>query len=157
MIVVMKPGASPAQIEHVFDKVKEMGYQVHPIYGEQRTVVACVGDERGKSRLQALEMIDGVESVVPILKPYKLAGTDWKREPTTITLKELKPGDPPLVIGAGSFVVMAGPCSVEGEEQIFRSAEQVKQAGARVLRGGQVAAQVGQVRPYPRDLAGGID
>ena len=136
MSVVMKPGASPAQIEHVFDKVKEMGYQVHPIYGEQRTVVACVGDERGKSRLQALEMIDGVESVVPILKPYKLAGTDWKREPTTITLKELKPGDPPLVIGAGSFVVMAGPCSVEGEEQILRSAEQVKQAGARILRGG---------------------
>ena len=51
MIVVMKLGATPAQVEHVFEKVRELGYQVHPIYGEQRTVVACVGDERGKSRL----------------------------------------------------------------------------------------------------------
>lgn len=134
MIIVMKPGASGAQIEHVFEQVRGLGYQVHPIYGEQRTVVACVGDERGKYRLQAFEMLDGVENVVPILKPYKLASTDWKRERTKITL-----GDgtgPTASIGNNHFIVMAGPCSVESREQILTVAEQVKRAGARVLRGG---------------------
>jgi 3-deoxy-7-phosphoheptulonate synthase len=134
MIIVMKPGSSEGQIEHVFEQVRELGYQVHPIYGEQRTVVACVGDERGKYRLQALEMLDGVESVVPILKPYKLASTDWKRERTTIELGAS--GGPNATIGNNHFVVMAGPCSVESREQILTVAGQVKRAGARVLRGG---------------------
>jgi 3-deoxy-7-phosphoheptulonate synthase len=137
MIVVMKPGASQKEIEHVFDKVRGLGYQVHPIYGEQRTVVACVGDERGKSRLQALELVEGVESVVPILKPYKLASTEWKRERTRITLGERNDARAPqATIGNGHFLVMAGPCSVESREQILSVAEQVKRAGARVLRGG---------------------
>jgi 3-deoxy-7-phosphoheptulonate synthase len=86
MIIVMQPGASREQVEHVFEQVRTLGYQVHPIYGEQRTVIACVGDERGKSRLQALDVLDGVESVVPILKPYKLASTDWKPGRTVIRL-----------------------------------------------------------------------
>ncbi len=137
MIVVMKPGASQKEIEHVFEKVRGLGYQVHPIYGEQRTVVACVGDERGKSRLQALELVEGVESVVPILKPYKLASTDWKRERTSITLGEKnRAGGPQATIGNNHFLVMAGPCSVESREQILTVAEQVKSAGAKVLRGG---------------------
>jgi 3-deoxy-7-phosphoheptulonate synthase len=137
MIVVMKPGASQQEIEHVFQKVRELGYQVHPIYGEQRTVVACVGDERGKSRLQALDLVDGVESVVPILKPYKLASTEWKRERTKITLGE-RHGTvgPRATIGNHHFLVMAGPCSVESREQILSVAEDVKRAGAKVLRGG---------------------
>ncbi len=66
MIIVMKAGATQPQIEHVFEKVRELGFQVHPIYGELRTVIACVGDERGKSRLQELDALDGVENVVPI-------------------------------------------------------------------------------------------
>lgn len=130
MIIVMRPGATKQQVEHVFEKVTDLGYQVHPIYGEQRTVVACVGDERGKTRLQALELVDGVESVVPILKPYKLASTEWKREKTLVTL------GPGTVIGNNHFVVMAGPCSVESREQILLAAEQVKRAGAKILRGG---------------------
>jgi len=72
MIIVMKAGASQQQIEHVFDKVKELGFKVHPIYGELRTVIACVGDERGKYRLQALDSLDGVENVVRF-QPFKLA------------------------------------------------------------------------------------
>jgi len=137
MIVVMKPGASQQEIEHVFEKVRGLGYQVHPIYGEQRTVVACVGDERGKSRLQALELVEGVESVVPILKPYKLASTEWKGERTKITLgEENGPAGPQATIGNNHFLVMAGPCSVESREQILTVAEQVKRAGAKVLRGG---------------------
>jgi 3-deoxy-7-phosphoheptulonate synthase len=137
MIIVMKPHASSQQTEHVFERVRELGYQVHPIYGEQRTVIACVGDERGKARLQALELVDGVESVVPILKPYKLASTDWKQQRSAITLsREGNPKFSPTTIGNSHFVVMAGPCSVESKEQIMMSARQVKQAGAHILRGG---------------------
>ncbi len=135
MIIVMKPGASREQVDHVFEQVRALGYQVHPIYGEQRTVIACVGDERGKARLQALEVLSGVENVVPILKPYKLASTDWKPERTVIRLG--KEGDPGAVtIGNNHFLVMAGPCSVEGREQILEVAESVKKSGAKVLRGG---------------------
>jgi 3-deoxy-7-phosphoheptulonate synthase len=119
----------------VFEQVRALGYEVHPIYGEQRTVIACVGDEREKYRLQALEVLDGVETVVPILKPYKLASTDWKPGRTSIRLG--KEGEPNAVtIGDKHFVVMAGPCSVESREQILTVAEQVKKSGAKVLRGG---------------------
>jgi 3-deoxy-7-phosphoheptulonate synthase len=135
MIIVMQPGASREQVEHVFEQVRTLGYQVHPIYGEQRTVIACVGDERGKSRLQALDVLSGVESVVPILKPYKLASTDWKPERTTIRLGEAgSPGS--VTVGNNHFIVMAGPCSVESREQILAVAEEVKKSGAKVLRGG---------------------
>jgi len=137
MIIVMKAGASRQQIEHIFDKVKELGFKVHPIYGELRTVIACVGDERGKSRLQALDSLDGVESVVPILKPFKLASSEWHGSRTTISIPAPGGGSSaPVVIGGDHFVVMAGPCSVESREQILLSAEQVKKAGAKVLRGG---------------------
>ncbi len=137
MIIVMKAGASQQQIEHVFEKVRGLGFQVHPIYGELRTVIACVGDERGKSRLQSLDSLDGVENVVPILKPFKLASKEWKQAKTEIELKHVgAKGRPPVTIGNNHFVVMAGPCSVESREQILKSADQVKKAGASVLRGG---------------------
>ena len=135
MIIVMKAGASQQQLDHVFDRVRDLGYQVHPIFGEQRTVIACVGDERGKSRLQALDSLDGVESVFPILKPFKLAGREWKDARTQISLsRNVK--EEPTIIGNNHFVVMAGPCSVESREQIILSAELVKAAGAKILRGG---------------------
>jgi 3-deoxy-7-phosphoheptulonate synthase len=136
MIIVMKAGASQQQIEHVFEKVKELGFKVHPIYGELRTVIACIGDERGKHRLQALDSLDGVENVVPILKPFKLASREWHGSRTTITIPSPESGKPPVVIGNGNIVVMAGPCSVENREQILLSAELVKKAGAKILRGG---------------------
>ena len=135
MIIVMKAGASQHQIDHVFERVRDLGYQVHPIFGEQRTVIACVGDERGKSRLQALDSLDGVESVFPILKPFKLAGREWKEARTQISLQGNKQGEQ-TIIGNNHFVVMAGPCSVESREQIILSAELVKAAGAKILRGG---------------------
>jgi 3-deoxy-7-phosphoheptulonate synthase len=135
MIIVMKPGATGDQVEHVFEQVRTLGYQVHPIYGEQRTVIACVGDERGKYRLQALEVLGGVESVVPILKPYKLASTEWKPGRTVIRLGEAGAANS-VTIGNNHFLVMAGPCSVESSEQILSVAASVKKAGAKVLRGG---------------------
>jgi 3-deoxy-7-phosphoheptulonate synthase len=137
MIIVMKAGASQQQIEHVFEKVRGLGFQVHPIYGELRTVIACVGDERGKSRLQSFDSLDGVENVVPILKPFKLASKEWKQAKTEIELQHAGvKGRPSVIIGNNHFVVMAGPCSVESREQILKSADLVKQAGATVLRGG---------------------
>jgi len=135
MIIVMKADATRQQTDHVIEKVKGLGYQVHPIFGEIRTVIACVGDERGKSRLQALDSVDGVESVVPILKPFKLAGREWKDARSQVVLTS-KSGGEPTIIGNKHFVVMAGPCSVESREQIILSAEVVKAAGAKVLRGG---------------------
>jgi len=130
MIIVMKQGASKDELAEVKKRIRELGYRPHVIHGETRNVVGAVGDERGKSVLQALESLPGVESVVPILKPYKLASREVKPEPSAI---EIAPG---LTVGGGSFLVMAGPCAVENEAQILECARAVKAAGAKVLRGG---------------------
>jgi len=130
MIIVMRQGAGKDELAEVKKRIRDLGYKPHVIHGETRDVIGAVGDERGKSVLQALESLPGVESVVPILKPYKLASREVKPEPTAV---EIVPG---LNVGGGSFVVMAGPCSVESEAQILESAHAVKAAGATVLRGG---------------------
>ena len=130
MIIVMKKGASQQQIEHVFDRVGKLGYKVHPIYGTERTVVGAIGDERGKFRLKSLESLPGVESVIPILKPFKLVSRELKQEKTLVKVGE------GITFGSDQFVVIAGPCSVENREQIVKTARRVKKAGARMLRGG---------------------
>ncbi len=129
MIVVLKPGTSKEQFDHVVERVKEFGFKPHPIVGEERTVIACVGDERGKVQLQSLESLEYVESVVPILKPFKLASIETKKNRSTIKVGNVE-------FGTSQFVVIAGPCSVESREQIILCAEQVKSAGAQMLRGG---------------------
>jgi len=129
MIIVMKPGATKAQFNHVVEKIKEYGFQAHPIVGTERTVIGCIGDERGKTQLQSLEVAPGVESVMPILKPFKLASKEMRKEKTLVKVGK-------NIIGGSQFVVMAGPCSVETREQILKSAEIVKAAGAQMLRGG---------------------
>lgn len=130
MIIVMKQGVSREQLLEVKQRIRELGYKPHVIHGETRNVIGAVGDERGKSVLQTLESMAGVEAVVPILKPYKLASREFCPTPSVI---ELVPG---LSIGGEKLVVMAGPCSVESEEQLLETARAVKAAGATVLRGG---------------------
>ena len=130
MIIVMQRGASQQQIDHVFVRVRELGYKVHPIYGTERTVVGAIGDERGKFRLKSLESLPGVESVIPILKPFKLVSRELKQEKTLVKVGE------GITFGSDQFVVIAGPCSVESREQIVETARRVKKAGARMLRGG---------------------
>ncbi|OHB25433.1 MAG: 3-deoxy-7-phosphoheptulonate synthase [Desulfuromonadaceae bacterium GWC2_58_13] len=130
MIIVMKKGADKEQLAEVKKRIRELGYKPHVIHGETRNVIGAVGDERGKSVLQTLEVMPGVESVVPILKPYKLASREVKPEPSTF---DIGGG---VLIGGENLVVMAGPCSVESEEQILETAHAVKAAGATVLRGG---------------------
>ncbi|PLX91520.1 MAG: 3-deoxy-7-phosphoheptulonate synthase [Desulfuromonas sp.] len=130
MIIVMQKGASAEALAEVERRVVELGYQPHVIHGETRNVVGAVGDERGKEVLQTLEVLPGVERVVPILKPYKLASREVQPETSEV---EIVPG---LVIGGQEFIVVGGPCSVESQEQINESAVAVKSAGARLLRGG---------------------
>jgi 3-deoxy-7-phosphoheptulonate synthase len=130
MIVVMKAGAAKANVDGVIAEIQRLGYRSHPIYGVERTVIGCIGDERGKTRLQALESMPGVEACVPILKPFKLASREVKKENSIV---EIGLG---VTIGAGRLAVMAGPCSVESEQQIMESARSVKAAGANILRGG---------------------
>jgi 3-deoxy-7-phosphoheptulonate synthase len=129
MIIVLKSGSSDAEVEDVSRRIVAMGYRPHAIRGELRTVIGAVGDDRGKERLRALEALECVESVTPILQPFKLASREVRRENTTIDV-----GD--ATIGGRKVVVMAGPCSVESRAQVLEVAEKVKAAGATVLRGG---------------------
>ena len=128
MIVVMKPGATPEMVQNLARRVEEMGLKAHIIQGTERTVIAAVGEKRNGER-EKLEAYDEVEKVVPILAPYKVASRELKPEPTCVTVGSLK-------VGAGHVGVIAGPCSVESEEQIMTAAHKVKAAGATALRGG---------------------
>ncbi len=129
MIISMRAGATKEEVDHVIEQIGKMGYEAHPIYGKERVVIGAIGDERGKARLHALEAAPGVEQVVPILKPFKLAGRELRSDRTVVRVGDLK-------VGSDQFVVMAGPCSVESREQILETADAVKKAGAQILRGG---------------------
>ena len=129
MIIVMKPQATEEQIVAVEDTIKELGYTPHEIAGVERKVIGAVGDERGKDRLQAIESMSGVESVFPILKPYKLASREVKSSNTVCYVND-------MTIGDKEITIIAGPCSVESKEQICTTAKLVKEAGANFLRGG---------------------
>lgn len=126
MIVVMKRGATEEMIQRSVRRIEELGLKAHIIQGTERTVIAAIGDERGKDELAAL---DDVEQVLPVLAPYKIASLETKSEPTVIKVRD-------LVIGGGRIGIIAGPCSVESEAQIVDSAHKVKAGGATALRGG---------------------
>jgi 3-deoxy-7-phosphoheptulonate synthase len=128
VIVVMKPGATEQEIRHTAERVESLGLKAHIIQGTERTVIAAIGEKRAEHKM-SLESAPGVAEVVPILAPYKVASREVKKEPTVV-----KAGS--LVVGNGQIGVIAGPCSVESEEQILKSAQAVKQAGATALRGG---------------------
>jgi 3-deoxy-7-phosphoheptulonate synthase len=128
MIVVMQPGATQKQVDHVIAMIEELGLRSHVIVGTERTVVAALGEKRDGAK-QALETGEGVEKVVPILAPYKMASTEVKRERTVVTALELE-------VGGRALGVIAGPCSVESRGQILELAAVVKEAGAAGLRGG---------------------
>ncbi|OGL61205.1 MAG: 3-deoxy-7-phosphoheptulonate synthase [Candidatus Tectomicrobia bacterium RIFCSPLOWO2_12_FULL_69_37] len=130
MIVVMKSSATEEEIDAIIARIRELGLSEHIIRGVMRTVIGAVGDERGKMMLESLSGLNGVESVVPILKPYKLASIEGRPERSEIPMgKGVK-------VGGNKIIVVGGPCSVESREQILTSAKAVKEAGAHVLRGG---------------------
>lgn len=129
MIIIMESTAEPHEIEAVINRIAALGYTPHPIRGVLRTVIGAVGDERGKGELQSLEAMTGVERVVPILRPYKLASQVFKEEPTVISVGDVH-------VGGLQIVVIAGPCSVESRDQLLDTAHAVANAGAHMLRGG---------------------
>ncbi|MBI4382996.1 MAG: 3-deoxy-7-phosphoheptulonate synthase [Nitrospinae bacterium] len=129
MIIVMRSDASPEEIQSVEEKIKSLGYTPHAIVGVERKVIGAIGDERGKDQLQTLESFPGVEEVIPILKPYKLASREVKHDDSVIDVNGVE-------VGAGHFALIAGPCSVESMDQTRTAAKLVKKAGANMLRGG---------------------
>ncbi len=129
MIVVMKPEASEQQVEHVCELIREMGLRDHVIHGTELVVVAAIGEDRRKDQGR-VERAAGVDRVMRVLAPYKLAAYETRKRRTQVRL-----GDS-CVIGDTEVNIIAGPCSVEGEEALLAVAEAVKQAGAHALRGG---------------------
>ena len=122
MVIVLKKDVTQQQFQEILNMIKELGYQAHVIQGTERTVIGAVGSGRGKDKLQAMENLPGVENVVPILQPYKLASLEIKPEKTVVSIR----GE--INIGGNAIVVMAGPCSVESREQIIQTAQAVKAA-----------------------------
>ena len=129
MIIVLKPGTPESDIDDVCRRIEGFGLRAHVSRGEQRTVIGAIGDDRFKTRLQALEALDCVESLVPILQPFKLASREVHPTDTVIEVDGVR-------IGGTQLTIMAGPCSVESEVQLRAVAEGVKAGGAHILRGG---------------------
>src|SRR5687767_12998080 len=122
MVIVFRTDASEADVNSVVERVTEMGLKPHISKGETRTIIGCVGDE-DRLRDLALVTLPGVESVLPVEKPYKLASREFAAGPTVIPLGG-------GMVGDGEFSVIAGPCSVEGREMLLETGSAVKEAGA---------------------------
>ncbi len=130
MIVVMKNEATKEEIEKVKSLIKELGYKPHPIEGILRTVIGVVGDDRGKPHhAEVLRQYNGVDKVVPIEQPYKLASKEVQGSTSPVKVAG-------TIVGDKNIAVIAGPCSVENEEQLMEIAKSVKASGATMLRGG---------------------
>ncbi len=129
MIIVLRPEATEAQVNHIIDKVRALGLTPHLSKGSSRTIIGVIGPE-DVLRVTPLEIFPGVENVIPVLSPFKLVSREFKKEDSVIDLgKGVK-------IGGKEVVVMAGPCSIENIDSLFEIAREVKKAGATVLRGG---------------------
>jgi len=129
MIVNMSDNATPEQIEHVIQRVREAGFQPHVTRGTERTIVAAVGSGGRRHELEALSVAPGVDNVVAIAQPFKLVSRQTRPESSVVNVAGVK-------IGGPEVVVMAGPCSVESRDQLLQTAHGVKRAGATMLRGG---------------------
>jgi 3-deoxy-7-phosphoheptulonate synthase len=133
MIISMKLHSTKSEVEAVCDRIREFNYKIHAIEGEERVVIGVVGVGDVTPCLESLEAMPQVEKAVRISAPYKFVSKEFKKSRTVISLRT---HTGTIDIGGDDFVVMAGPCSVEGEKQIMDSAEAVAAAGGRVLRGG---------------------
>jgi 3-deoxy-7-phosphoheptulonate synthase len=129
MIVSMKRYATREEIEAVCERIRDFGYKIHAIEGEERVVIGAVGVGDVTACLESLEAMPSVEKAVRISAPYKFVSKEFRQGRTVVKLNGIE-------IGGDEFAVMAGPCSVENEKQIMETAESVRRAGAKVLRGG---------------------
>ena len=131
MIIITKPGISESELDHIRERIEQVGMRTHISRGEQRTIIGCIGDESRLSDVPLLSL-PGVESVTPVLKPYKLASREFAASRTVVKVAD----SPDTHIGGRSLAVIAGPCSVENMEMLRETARGVRAAGARLLRGG---------------------
>ena len=128
MIIVLKPDATKKQVDHLVERIKALGLKPMVSKGTERTIIGVIGPEDAL-RVQPLEVIPGVEKVMPVLKPYKLVSREFKPEASVVAVNGLK-------IGGKALVIMAGPCSVENRQMLLETAKAVHEAGAKILRGG---------------------
>src|ERR1700736_5651889 len=128
MILVLRPKSTPEQINHILERIKELGFKPHLSRGELRTIIGIIGDE-DKLQTEPLAAIPGVEQVLPILKPFKLASREFRPHDTVVTVG-------PVHVGGGSLAMIAGPCAVESFQVLDETPGRVKAAGANILRGG---------------------
>jgi 3-deoxy-7-phosphoheptulonate synthase len=128
MIIIMKRGATADEISYVVEDIETLGYRAHLSSGEERTIIGVIGDERPVEP-EHFEVFDGVERVVRILHPFKLASRDFHPDDSVVRINGVS-------VGGQQVIVMAGPCSIESREQMMETAAAVKEAGAHVLRGG---------------------
>lgn len=128
MVITLKPGTTEKGIQHVLDKIKERGFTPHVSKGAERTIIGVIGENAIRSR-EIFQAMFIVESVMPISRPYKLVSREFKSEDTVVKVGNVE-------IGGKEVVVMAGPCAVESRAQLLKVAQEVKEAGARILRGG---------------------
>ncbi len=128
MIIVMKSGSNQQEIKEVSKVLESLGLGIHISQGTERTIIGVIGDKRVLNDVP-LELMPGVEKLVPIVESYKLAGKTFKPEPTIVDVGG-------VLIGGNELVMMAGPCAVESEDQIISAAKAVKKSGAQFLRGG---------------------
>jgi 3-deoxy-7-phosphoheptulonate synthase len=129
MIIVIRPNTSREKIDEVVAEVRKLGYDARPIIGTEQSVVAAIGDERTHHTLESLLVLPQVENVLRVQKRYKLASRESRPQDTIVNVDG-------VLIGGPHFCMMAGPCSVESEEQLLSTARAVKAAGATILRGG---------------------
>src|SRR6266542_2749854 len=126
MIIVLRPDVTEQQIDHVLERIAELGFKPHLSRGERRTIIGVIGDEN-KLQAEPLQAIPGVEQVLPILKPFKLAGREMHPQDSVVTVGTVR-------IGGGSLAMIAGPCAVESAEVLNEIAARIKAAGANILR-----------------------
>jgi 3-deoxy-7-phosphoheptulonate synthase len=131
VIIITRPGITDGQIDHIRERIESLGLRTHLSRGEQRTIIGCIGDESVLQEVPLLAL-PGVESVTPVLQPYKLASREFVADPTVVHVAER----PLCRIGARDLAVIAGPCSVESRSMLQESARAVRDAGAGLLRGG---------------------
>jgi len=128
MIITLKPGTTEKGIQHIVEKIKELGFTPHISHGKERTIIGVIGENPIRTR-HLFEAMFIVESITPISKPYKLVSRELKKEDTCVKVGNVK-------IGGKKVVIMAGPCAVENKPLLLEVAKAVKKAGAKVLRGG---------------------
>jgi 3-deoxy-7-phosphoheptulonate synthase len=128
MIIVLRPNPTKPEIDHVLERIKELGLKAHLSQGEHRTIIGVIGDEN-KLQAEPLQAIAGVEQVLPIMKPFKLASREFNKKDSVVVVGNVK-------IGGGALAMIAGPCAIEGFEILDEIAGHVKKAGANILRGG---------------------